>query len=212
MNRLAAFALSCSLVIPASAAAQHEDHGKADPSQIGSASVKFETTCAAAVRDDFNRAVALLHSFWFPEATKTFEAIAQKDPTCAMAHWGIAMSAWGNPYGGLRSAELIAKGKVLADKAQATGSPSPREKALIDAVAGLYSSTDPATQRDRVVKYEAAMEKIANDNPNDIEVRIFYALSVSQSAVPTDKTSSIELTAQMVLGEHLVGSWLQSTS
>ena len=199
MNRLAAFAMSCALVMPVAAAAQHEDHGKPDPNQIGSASVKFETTCAPAVRDDFNRAVALLHSFWFPEATKAFEAIAQKDPSCAMAHWGLAMSAWGNPYGGLRSAELITKGRPLGEKAQSTGSPSPRERALIDAVAGLYASADPSTQRERVARYEAAMEKIAADNPNDIEVRIFYALAVSQSALPTDKTYAKQLQAAGIL-------------
>ena len=199
MNRLVAFALSCSLLLPAVAAAQHEDHGKADPSQIGSASVKFETTCAAAVRDDFNRAVALLHSFWFTEATKAFQAIADKDPSCAMAHWGLAMSQWGNPYGGLRAAEVITRGRAISDKAQATGSPSPRERALIDAVAGLYASADPVTQRERVLKYEAAMEKIASDNPKDVEVRIFYALAVSQSAVPTDKTYSKQIKAAGIL-------------
>ena len=60
--------------------------------------------------------------------------------------------------------------------------PSARDRALIDAVAILYSNADPATHRDRVVKYEAAMAKVSADNPNDVELRIFYALSMSQSA------------------------------
>src|SRR5688500_15313557 len=109
MKLLTALAISCTF-IPALALAQHQEHGAPSRDQLGSASVKFETSRAASVRDDFNTAVALLHSFWFPEAIKAFEAIAQKDPACAMAYWGIAMSQWGSPYGGLRSAETIARG------------------------------------------------------------------------------------------------------
>jgi hypothetical protein len=136
-------------LVSSTAFAQHEAHGA--PDQIGSASVKFETSCAPAVRDDFNKAVALLHSFWFPEARKGFEAVAQKDATCAMAYWGMAMSQWGNPFGGLRQPAAVEAGKALVAKAQATGSPTPRERALIDAVANLYSDAQPSSQRDRVV-------------------------------------------------------------
>ena len=185
LKHLVALAVSCTVLAPVLARAQHEEHG-AD--QIGSASVKFETSCAASVRDDFNKAVALLHSFWFPEATKIFEAIAQKDSSCAMAHWGLAMAQWGNPFAGLRAAPSIERGKAIVEKAKTVGTPTPRERALIDAVAILYSSADPGTQRNRVVAYEAAMQKAAADYPKDDEVRIFYALAVAQSASPTDKT------------------------
>jgi hypothetical protein len=170
------------------ALAQHEDHGAHAPDQIGSASVKFDTSCAPTVRDDFNKAVALLHSFWFPEAIKAFEAVAQKDPTCALAYWGVAMSQWGNPFGGQRSPQAIERGQATVTKARTTGSPTPRERALIDAVAILFSSTDAGTQRNRILSYEDAMKKIADAHPNDVELRIFYALAVTQSASPSDKT------------------------
>ena len=203
MTRLTVAVLSCLLLsLPALAGAQqeaHDQHAAMAPDQIGSASVRFDTSCAPAIRDDFNSAVALLHSFWFPEATKMFEAVAQKDPACAMAYWGVAMSQWGNPFGGLRTAEAIQRGKATVDTALATGRPTPRERALIDAVAILYSSADPAMQRDRVVKYEAAMQRMANDHPKDIEVRIFYALAVTQSAVPSDKTYAKQLQAAGIL-------------
>ena len=188
MKHLVITAVLALLVCPPLSQAQQEDHGAMPADQIGSASVRFATSCAPSVREDFNRAIALLHSFWFPEATKAFEGIAQKDPSCAMAHWGLAMSQWGNPFGGLRTAQVIERGKGMIDKARATGTPTPRERALIDAVSILYSSTDATTQGDRVVQYEGAMERIAGQNPQDIEVRIFYALAVSQSALPTDKT------------------------
>jgi tetratricopeptide (TPR) repeat protein len=183
----------------AQAPAPAHEHAAPAPDQIGSASVRFDTSCSAAVRDDVNRAVALLHSFWFPEAIKVFETVAQKDPSCAMASWGVAMSQWGNPYGGLKSAEIVARGKVTVDKARSTGSPTPRERALIDAVAILYSSGDAATQGDRVAKYEAAMARIANDNAKDVEVRILHALAVSQSAAPSDKTYARQLQAAAIL-------------
>jgi len=201
MKRLVAIAIACTCLclVPAAAVAQHEGHEGMKPDQIGSDKVKFQTSCNAAVAGEFNSAVALLHSFWFPEATKGFDAIAQKDPNCALAHWGMAMSNWGNPYGGIRAKEVIDKGAGIVAKAKSTGQPSPRDTALIDAVAILYSSADPGTHRDRVVKYEDAMAKISADNPNDIEVRIFYALSITQSAVPTDKTYSKQLQAAGIL-------------
>ncbi len=199
MKRFLAISCVSILLLPAVARAQHEDHAAMKPDQIGSGTVKFQTSCSAAVAAEFNNAVALLHSFWFPEATKLFEAIAQKDSSCALAHWGIAMSNWGNPYGGIRAKDVIDKGAVIIAVAQSTGQPSARDRALIDAVAILYSSADPATHRDRVVKYEAAMAKVSADNPKDVELRIFYALSVSQSAVPTDKTYAKQLQAASIL-------------
>jgi hypothetical protein len=78
MQRLLCLAAVSLLAIPAAALArQHEGHAM-PPDQIGSTSVAFATSCAPAVRDDFNKAVALLHSFWFPEAIKAFEGVAQK--------------------------------------------------------------------------------------------------------------------------------------
>jgi tetratricopeptide (TPR) repeat protein len=181
-------ALALVVGAPHAALAQHDDHAAMAPDQIGSASVKFETSCAAAVRDGFNTAVAMYHSFWFPEAIKAFQAVSQKDPSCAMAYWGVAMSQWGNPYGGIKNAEIVKLGSATIEKARATGSPTPRERALIDAVGILFSSPDTATHRDRVVRYEEAMKRVLAEHPTDVEVRIFTALAVTQSAVPTDKT------------------------
>lgn len=199
MKRLVTFVIACIVLAPVPSLAQHEQHGAMPADQIGSASVKFETSCAPAVKEDFNQAVALLHSFWFPEAIRSFEDIARKDPGCAMAHWGVALSQWGNPFGGLRSPASIETGKATIAKAQATGSPTPRERALIDAVAILFSSSDPGTQRDRIVRYEAAMQKISAEHPTDTEVRIFYALAVTQSATPADKTYAKQTEAAAIL-------------
>jgi tetratricopeptide (TPR) repeat protein len=197
MNRLLVIVCSCTLLAPATALAQHDQHGA--PDQIGSASVKFETSCAAAVRDDFNRAVALLHSFWFAEAINTFNAILAKDKNCAMAHWGIALSHWGNPFAGLRVPQQIERGRAASDLAQTTGSPTPRERGYINAAAELFKDGDPGTQRARTLAYEKGMEQVSRDNPGDMEARIFYALAVNQTAAPTDKTYSQQLKAASIL-------------
>jgi tetratricopeptide (TPR) repeat protein len=187
------------IVCAPGALAQHDQHGAMPADSIGSASVKFETSCAPAVKDEFNKGVALLHSFWFPEAIKTFESILASDPNCAMAHWGIALSHWGNPFAGIKPARTIELTKASIDKARATGSPTPRERGFIQAVGQLVTASDPGSHAARVGAYETAMEQVSRDNPNDVEARIFYALAVNQTASPTDKSYAKNLKAAEIL-------------
>ena len=191
----AAFVIAC---VPG-AFAQHDEHGAMSPDAIGSASVKFQTSCASVVKDDFNKGVALLHSFWFPEAIKTFESILARDPNCAMAQWGIALSNWGNPFAGLKQGRTIELTKASIDKARATGSPTPRERAYIQAVGQLVTAGDPGSHAARIGAYETAMEQVSRDNPADTEARIFYALAVAQTATPADKTYAKNLKAAGIL-------------
>src|SRR5215475_7500756 len=199
MKQLTVVACLFSLfAVPRLVSAQ-EDHSqhKGSSSQVGT--VSFETSCKPAVKEDFNRAVAELHSFWFPEARVCFEGVLKTDPDCAIAYWGIALTHWGNPFAGLRTPQVIANGKAAIEKGQTTGSPTPREKGYIDAVAGLFSSADPGTQRARVLAYEKATEALAANNPTDTEARIFWALAIAQTALPTDKTFAQNLRAAEIL-------------
>jgi hypothetical protein len=59
--------------------------------------VHFPVSCSAAGQEQFDRAVALLHSFWLDESAKAFAVITQADSDCAMAYWGTAMTLLGNP-------------------------------------------------------------------------------------------------------------------
>ena len=199
MKRLIVAAVSCMLSVPVLAFAQHEAHGPTSPDLIGSASVKFETSCAAAVKDDFNTGVALLHSFWFPEAIKAFEGVLARDPNCAMAHWGIALSHWGNPFGGLKPARTVELAKASIGTAKTTGTPTPRERAYIAAVAQLVTATDPGSHGARIGAYETAMENVSRQHPADTEALIFYALAIAQTAQPTDKTYAKNLKAAAIL-------------
>src|SRR6185312_15045227 len=79
------------LSLAGSADDQHH-HDAYDPNHLGK--VSFPTSCEARVQPDFEKGVALLHSFWYEEARKQFAAVAQEDPKCSMAYWGVAMSHW----------------------------------------------------------------------------------------------------------------------
>ena len=188
--------LCLGLVQPAFA--QHEHHeGGMKPKDIGT--VSFETSCSPATKAQFNEAVALLHSFWFSESRALFESVLKTDPNCAMSQWGIALTHWGNPFAGQRSAQTIANGKAAIDKGLAIGSPTPREKGYLDAAGILFSSNDVANQRQRVLDYEKAMGRLSVANKGDIEARIFWALAVAQAASPTDKTYARNLQAAEML-------------
>jgi tetratricopeptide (TPR) repeat protein len=187
--------LCLGLVQPAFA--QHEHGNGLAPKDVGT--VSFETSCVPATKTKFNEAVALLHSFWFAESRAIFESVLKDDPNCAMAHWGIALTHWGNPFAGQRSPQTIANGKAAMDKAAAIGTTTPREKGYIDAVAILFSSNDVTNQRQRVLDYEKAMGRVSVANKGDAEARIFWALAVAQAASPTDKTYARNLQAAEML-------------
>ena len=199
MKRLATLVVCCSVLLPAVAFAQHEQHGATPPDQIGAAHVKFETSCAPGVRDDFNKAVALLHSFWFPQAIAAFDDILKRDASCAIAHWGIALSQWGNPFAGLKNAKTVEMTRLAIERAKSTGAPTPRERAYIDAVAQLTTDATPGTHAARIGAYEAAMEKLTTEYPSDVEAKMFYALAINQTAPATDKTYAKQLKAAAIL-------------
>jgi tetratricopeptide (TPR) repeat protein len=109
------------------------------------------------------------------------------------------MAYWGNPFAGIRSTAALEQGLAAVTKARATGSPTPRERAYIDAVATLFENHAALPQRDRVLAYERAMDGVARGNPQDVEATIFYALAVNQTALPTDKTYAPQLKAAGIL-------------
>jgi hypothetical protein len=184
------------------ASAQDHQHGASgSPQRVGA--VTFQTSCTAAVQQDFNRGVALLHSFWFSAAIDTFTAVADKDPGCAMAHWGTAMSWWGNPFGGYRSPKALAAGRAAVEKARAAKPKTPREADYVEAVALLYKDFETVDQRTRTLAYEQAMEQVAAKHTGDSEARIFYALSLDQTALPTDRTYANLLKAAAILEREL---------
>ncbi|HXV60854.1 MAG TPA: hypothetical protein VEK15_09175 [Vicinamibacteria bacterium] len=183
----------------ASAAFGQHEHAREGmpPERLGK--VHFATSCSPGVEKDFDRAVALLHSFWFSAAIEAFQNVHAKDPECAMAHWGIAMSWWGNPFGGFRPGKAIAEGTTAVEKGKAAKASTERERGYIAAVELLYKDAATVDQRTRTLAYEKAMERLSASYPEDPEARIFYALSLDQTSLPTDKTYANLLKAAEIL-------------
>ncbi len=177
------------------APAAHE-HG-APAGRLGA--VHFPTSCAAAVQPEFDRGVALLHSFWFSAAIDSFRTVLTADPRCVMAQWGTAMSWWGNPFGGFRSAQSLASGLAAIETAKATGAGLDREKAYLDAVELLFRDAATTEPRARTLAYEKAMAALVARFPDDVEARIFYAVALDQDALPTDKSYTNQLKAAAIL-------------
>jgi tetratricopeptide (TPR) repeat protein len=161
--------------------------------------VHFETSCAGSVAEEFDHAMALLHSFEFVDATAGFNKVLAGDPACGIAQWGVAMSTWGNPFGGLRAPKVLQDGLAAAQKAQTIGAKTERERDYIAAVLLLYKDAATLDHRARTLAYEKAMEQIYAKYPKDLEAAAFYALAVDQTAPPTDKTFANQLKAAAIL-------------
>jgi tetratricopeptide (TPR) repeat protein len=161
--------------------------------------VQFTTSCQPAVQAQFNRAVALLHSFSFDTSAKAFEEVAQQDPNCAMAYWGVAMTWLGNPFGWPPSPKALQEGRAAVERAKAIGGKTPREQAYIAAVEAFYKDADKIDHRTRALSYERMLEYLHTTYPDDHEAAIFYALALNATAVPTDKTYANQLKAAAIL-------------
>ncbi|HEX2567521.1 MAG TPA: hypothetical protein VHL85_11735 [Burkholderiales bacterium] len=199
MNRAVALAPLAAALIAFSSApafAHDEDAGGRPPEKLGA--VNFPTSCAPAVQPLFTRGVALLHSFWFPEGLKTFNEVLKQDPSCAIAYWGIGVNRLLNPFGGPAAEAALLQGQEAIEKGLASGAKTERERDYIAAIAAFYGR-DRAPFRERALRYEAAMEKLAAKYPQDKEAQIFYALALNVASDPTDKTYAKQLKAAAIL-------------
>src|SRR5262245_30644400 len=161
--------------------------------------VNFPTTCSPAVQADFTRAVALLHSFWFTHAIRGFNAVAQADPSCGIAHWGAAVAWLGHPLAGAPTPRRLHEGSAAAARATATGAKSQRELDYIAAIDVFYKDHATVDHRVRAVAYEKAMEALAQKYPQDREAAIFYALALNITLNPNDKSYANQLKAAGIL-------------
>src|SRR5256712_4303335 len=135
--------------------------------------IHFATSCSAAVQQDFERAVAMLHSFWFSASTSAFAAVAQSDPACGIAHWGVAMNLLGNPFGWPPSPKALADGWAAVERAKTAGAKTQRERDYIAAIETFYKDADTVDHRTRALGYRQAMEQLTARYPDDREAAAF---------------------------------------
>jgi tetratricopeptide (TPR) repeat protein len=189
---------AASLLAAVPLAAQH-DHHAMPGQQVGS--VSFPTSCRADVQPAFERAVAMLHSFWFDAATAAFDSVAKADDRCAMAHWGAALTLAYNPFTmAAPTEERRVAALAHAERALALAT-TDRERAWANAVKVLYADPTPGLpgHRKRLQAHEEAMQALRAAYPDDVEATIFYARAVIANAPPTDLTFARQLHAGEIL-------------
>ena len=198
MHRLLlAIVLFVPLTVLADDPHSHHDHGAPDLGNIGKAHI--DTSCNAAAQKEIDRGLALIHSFWYAEAEKSFRKAAAADAECGMAWWGAAMSnlhpIWAPPTPDERKT-----GQEAAEKAIAVAAKTARELSFIDAIATYYANTD---HRKGMAEYEQKMAAVEKANPKDREAAIFHALALLGVADPKDKAYAQQKKAAEILNRVL---------
>src|SRR5262250_58651 len=117
--------------------AQDEHAGHNFSSDFGN--VHFKISCTPAAQQQFDRAVAMLHSFFYPETEKAFQSVAQQEPSCAMAYWGIAISQRPNPLTATFGLSFLKQGLESIQKARVMSPLSQREREWIEALSVFFS-------------------------------------------------------------------------
>ncbi len=185
MSHLRRVFLALLFISPCLVAAQ-QAHSHSAPEKLGETS--FPISCMPTVQPQFDRGIALLHSFAYTAAENAFRGVAELDPRCAMAHWGMAMTyfhqLWDPPI--VPETISIAQKEIL--RAQQIGTGSERERQFIQALALIYRDAATVPYRARALNYEHAMSDLASKNRRDVEAQVFYALALLANASPDDKS------------------------
>jgi hypothetical protein len=136
----------------------------------------MDISCSPGVAAEFDRAVSLLHNFWYARALERFNEIIKNDPECAMAYWGAAMS-YNHPFWDAPSQADETAAWTLVQKGMSAQKASPREKLYLAAVAALYKDAGAGTKSARDQNYRNAMAAAYARYPDD-ETALFYGLSI----------------------------------
>ena len=166
--------------------------------------VHFETSCTPQAQQKFDRGLAMVHSFVYPDSVAAFTEAAAADPECAIAYWGIAISHRPNPLIMPLSAAILKNGLEAVEKGKAIGTKTERERDWLAAIELYYKDYDKVDQTTRGLAYEKAMEGLMQKYPDDPEAAIFYALALNETALPSDKTYANQVKAAAILEKVLV--------
>ena len=199
MTRSAAVLFAALIAFAPPAARAHDDDKAADPyGQLGI--VKFENSCSKAVQKKLQRGVAMLHSFWYVAAEKTFSEVGAEDNGCAIAAWGFASILMSNPLAGQGAAPADAeRAQSAIDKGRGMGAKTQRERDYLEAVAAYYKDFGSRTERQRQVARAEAYGELAAKYPKDDEAQIFYALYLAATQQQADQSYASYLKAAGIL-------------
>ncbi|HKV61865.1 MAG TPA: hypothetical protein VJO16_08130 [Candidatus Acidoferrum sp.] len=161
--------------------------------------VSFQNSCIQPVQEQFDRGVALLHSFAYSAAEAAFRDVAARDPRCAMAHWGIAFSYFHELWDPPLVPETVRTAQEEIQLAQKIGPGSDREAAFIRALARVFQDAATVPYPVRASNYESAMRELASKYHDDSEAQVLFALALLANASPTDKTHAKQKQAAAIL-------------
>ena len=167
------------------------------PEQLGR--VSFANSCTPAVQASFERAVALLHSFWWQEGERTFRDVLRRDPKCAIATWGIAAILMGNPFAAGPTPAQAQQAKAAIARGRAIGANTERERLYIEAVAQYYEGFPGRAHAARLLSLSRAFEGLAARVSEDDEAQIFSALYLTATQEPSEQTFATALRAAAIL-------------
>jgi tetratricopeptide (TPR) repeat protein len=188
--------LVCWLLLATATAGLGDDNAGVPPEKLGK--VSFANSCDGAVQPAFERGVALLHSFWWQEGRKAFQQVLDRDPSCAIATWGIAAIDLGNPFATGPSPAEAQQAQDAIARGRSIGANTERERLYIEAIATYYDGP----VRPHIVRMKAladGFEALAARYPDDDEAQIFYAIYLVGTQDPTDKTFGRTLKAAGIL-------------
>ena len=183
--RIRPLALVIAAAFSPAAATRAQDH-QHTAAELGT--VTFTTSCNAAAQAQMNRAVAMLHSFWFPEARRTFESVLAADESCTIAYWGIALTHFSNPMAGGSVPNTQGPGWAAAQAGLSRPPRDERERAYISAAADLFRDYAATPNRPRMLAYERALKAIVDRYPQDSEAAVFHSIFVVANSPPDDLT------------------------
>jgi hypothetical protein len=159
----------------------------------------FPTSCDPKVQAEFERGVAMIHSYWFLIARRTFENVLRQDPSCAIAYWGIAIDLLNNSLAVVPPRADAEAAWAALEKARQVGAKTQRERDWIEALSAYFRDHDKIPVNVRLASYNAAMEQLTQRYPDDYEAQVFYALTLQASASPADTTYANQLKSAAIL-------------
>jgi tetratricopeptide (TPR) repeat protein len=161
--------------------------------------LSFPTSCDPKVQAEFERGVAMIHSYWFLIARRTFAGVLREDPNCAIAYWGIALDLLNNSLAVVPPRADAEAAWAALGKARAIGAKTQRERDWIEALSAYYRDYDKTPVNVRLSAYNSAMEQMAQRYPDDYEAQVFYALTLQASASPADTTYANQIKSAAIL-------------
>lgn len=175
------FALGFILAIPAQAEKAHDHYGQASGDRDLGA-VDFDVGCDPAVRGDFDRALALMHHMMYQQSRAAFSAMAEANPDCPMAHWGVAATLFQPLWPERPDEETLRRGRELTTTALELGPESERERLLVEATGAFFRDPGTGSYRDRINAWAEGMAQAVEAAPEDLDVAALYGLSLLAKA------------------------------